>query len=57
MIKQLSYLTLFILFVSACKKDETTSQQWGELAKEKREAIEQLIASEKCDNLNDWTIE
>lgn len=57
MIKQLSYLTLFILLVSACKKDETTSLQWGELAKEKREAIEQLIASEKCENLNDWTIE
>ncbi|WP_447770202.1 hypothetical protein [Sphingobacterium faecium] len=57
MIKQLSYLTLFILLVSACKKDETTSLQWSELAKEKREAIEQLIASEKCENLNDWTIE
>lgn len=56
-LKHLSYLTLVILLVSACKKNETTSEQWSELAKEKREAIDQLIASEKCDNLNDWTIE
>lgn len=56
-IKHLTYLTLFILLVSACKKDDTTSEQWSTKAQEKRDKIDQLIASEKCENLNDWSIE
>lgn len=54
---QLSYFTLFIFLFSACKKDDTTSQQWEDLANKKREAIAQLIATEPCTDISKWNIE
>jgi hypothetical protein len=56
-LRQLSYFMLFILLVSACKKDDITSEQWSTKAEEKRAEIDQLIASEKCENLTDWSID
>lgn len=56
-IKLISCLTLFMLLVSACKKDDITSEQWSVKAEEKRAEIDKLIASEKCENLTDWNIE
>jgi len=56
-IKLISYLFLFMLLFSACKKDDFTSEQWSAKAEEKKAEIDKLIASEKCENLNEWNIE
>ncbi|HLT86612.1 MAG TPA: hypothetical protein VKZ57_03420 [Sphingobacterium sp.] len=51
----LLFVALFTLLFS-CKKEEKTVGEWSDLAAEKRQEIDNLIAHTACNDISEWSV-